>query len=142
MKPLNLAWENAKTKAADLLGDTDKTVRLLDASRRLLSRGVDPLDTKGLSGRVLALIRMIRCWVNREYREVPWQTLVLVTAGLIYLVSPIDAIPDFMPLIGFSDDFAVLSAVIVSVGRDLEKFLEWEKASTVEAQVLEPEDPA
>ncbi|HWQ41187.1 MAG TPA: YkvA family protein, partial [Desulfosporosinus sp.] len=74
-----------------------------------------------------------------EYREVPWQTLVLITAGLIYLVSPVDAIPDFMPLIGFSDDFAVLSAVIISVGRDLEKFLAWEKASTAEAEVLEIE---
>ncbi|NTU59411.1 MAG: DUF1232 domain-containing protein [Chlorobiaceae bacterium] len=139
MKSLNKTLGNAKSKAAALLGDRDKTVRLLDASRHLLSRGVDPLDTKGLSGRVLALIRMVRCWVNREYKEVPWQTLVLVTAGLIYLVTPLDGIPDLLPLIGFSDDIAVLSAVIVSVSRDLEKFLEWEKSSMAQADVVEPE---
>jgi uncharacterized membrane protein YkvA (DUF1232 family) len=137
MKSLNETLGTAKSKAAALLGDRDKTVRLLDASRHLLSRGVDPLDTKGLTGRLLALIRMVRCWVNREYRDVPWQTLVLVTASLVYLVTPVDAIPDFIPLIGFTDDVAVITAVIASVGRDLERFLQWEKDST--NQVPEPD---
>jgi uncharacterized membrane protein YkvA (DUF1232 family) len=136
MKSLNEKLGNAKNKAAALLGDRDKTVRLLDASRSLLSRGVDPLDAKGMTGRLLALIRMVRCWVNREYRDVPWQTLVLVTASLVYLVTPVDAIPDFIPILGFTDDVAIISAVIASVGRDLERFLQWEKDST--KQVPEP----
>ena len=130
MKPLTQALGNAKSKAAALLGDRDKTVRLLDSSRKLLSRDVDPLDAKGLTGRALALTRMVRCWVNREYREVPWQTLVLVTAGLAYLVMPLDAIPDFIPVTGFIDDVAIISAIISSVARDLDDFLEWERTSS------------
>ena len=139
MKSLSEKLGNAKSKAASLLGDREKTMRLLDASRSLLSRGVDPLDAKGMTGRLLSLIRMVRCWVNREYKDVPWQTLVLVTASLVYLVTPVDAMPDFIPILGFTDDVAIISAVIASVGRDLERFLDWEKASTAQAQVLEPE---
>ncbi|HUN13022.1 MAG TPA: YkvA family protein, partial [Rhabdaerophilum sp.] len=36
-------------------------------------------------------------------------------AALAYFVMPIDAVPDFMPVLGFTDDAAVIAAAIASV---------------------------
>jgi uncharacterized membrane protein YkvA (DUF1232 family) len=43
--------------------------------------------------------------------------LILATAALFYLVSPIDIIPDFVPLSGFLDDFAVAGLVLTHLER-------------------------
>ncbi|WP_460450588.1 YkvA family protein [Alsobacter sp. SYSU BS001988] len=42
--------------------------------------------------------------------------LILVGA-LAYFVMPFDVLPDFMPLIGFTDDAAVIATAIASVSR-------------------------
>jgi uncharacterized membrane protein YkvA (DUF1232 family) len=44
-----------------------------------------------------------------------WAKSVLAGA-LGYFIFPIDAIPDFLPVIGYSDDLAVLISAIVAVG--------------------------
>jgi uncharacterized membrane protein YkvA (DUF1232 family) len=38
--------------------------------------------------------------------------IILVVAALLYLISPIDAIPDFMPVAGWLDDVAVAGLVL------------------------------
>ena len=42
----------------------------------------------------------------------PAQVRVSLMAALAYLIMPFDLLPDFMPLVGFSDDFVALTAVL------------------------------
>jgi len=42
----------------------------------------------------------------------PSQVRVTLMAALAYLIMPFDLFPDFMPLVGFSDDFVALTAVL------------------------------
>ena len=42
----------------------------------------------------------------------PPQARVSLMAALAYLIMPFDLFPDFMPLVGFSDDFVALTAVL------------------------------
>ena len=42
----------------------------------------------------------------------PAQVRVSLMAALAYLIMPFDLFPDFMPLVGFSDDFVALTAVL------------------------------
>ena len=42
----------------------------------------------------------------------PTQIRVSLMAALAYLIMPFDLFPDFMPLVGFSDDFVALTAVL------------------------------
>jgi uncharacterized membrane protein YkvA (DUF1232 family) len=44
--------------------------------------------------------------------EVPRSARVLVWLLLVYLVSPIDLIPDFIPVIGFADDLLFTALVL------------------------------
>ena len=50
---------------------------------------------------------------------VSWHRKAIVVMGLVYFISPIDAIPDIAPLIGYLDDLGVITAVIKFLGSEL-----------------------
>ncbi|MEM8600117.1 MAG: YkvA family protein [Bacteroidota bacterium] len=98
----------------------------------LLSRAVGKLranrrDLGGLRDEVPVLLRFLRAWVRGDYRRVPWRTLTLVVAGLVYFVAPVDLLPDVLAGIGFIDDAAVIAYVIKTIRGDLERFETWER---------------
>lgn len=54
-------------------------------------------------------------------------TDVLIPAlALIYVISPIDIIPDFVPVVGALDDLAILALAIPMLMKEVDKFLLWE----------------
>ena len=46
-------------------------------------------------------------------RETPIYVKILLGAGLLYIISPYDLIPEWVPVIGLLDDFA-LAALLIS----------------------------
>ncbi len=104
--------------------DKQKTEHLLDEAARKARR------EKGLVGEFAeelgALLRLLRAWVRGRYRVVPWKTITYALVAVIYFVDPLDLVPDFLPMIGLVDDAAVVAFVIRSIGKDLQKFREWE----------------
>jgi uncharacterized membrane protein YkvA (DUF1232 family) len=54
-------------------------------------------------------------------------TIVMTVAALVYFLSPLDAILDAVPVIGFIDDAAVLAWVISEIRAELEDFRLWEQ---------------
>lgn len=55
------------------------------------------------------------------------RTIVSLAAALLYIVSPIDLMPDFIPGIGLIDDAAVLALLLHSIAQDLAAFRVWEQ---------------
>lgn len=45
--------------------------------------------------------------------------LSIIGGGLLYFIIPLDLIPDYIPIVGLLDDFAVLSAIINSMQEEL-----------------------
>ncbi len=140
MKAMNHILDHAKREAASILKDRTRTRRLLDTTLNTLLRRPGAIEMKGLTEKMQAASRMVRLSVKREYRELPWQSLVLITAGFVYFVTPVDAIPDFIPMLGFTDDAAILMAIFASISSDLERFIEWER-SLPEGAAEIPEAP-
>jgi len=60
-----------------------------------------------LGARLRALPGMIRDVLRGEYRGLGRGRLALLAAGLVYLVSPLDAVPEFIPFLGVADDLGV-----------------------------------
>ena len=48
-------------------------------------------------------------------------------AGLLYFVSPLDFVPDFIFGLGFIDDVYILTLVYKQVAKDLEKYRLWKE---------------
>jgi uncharacterized membrane protein YkvA (DUF1232 family) len=80
-----------------------------------------------------SLFRLIKLSLSGEYTELPATTVVAAVAVLIYFMSPIDLIPDFIPVLGLLDDMALVAWFSTSIKHELDKFHTWEaaKAATV-----------
>ncbi|CAI8800361.1 YkvA family protein [Methylocaldum szegediense] len=57
--------------------------------------------------------------------------------GLLYLVNPVELIPDVIPMIGYLDDIAVMAVVLKLVKAELEKYAAWRKARDEYQEALE-----
>lgn len=57
-------------------------------------------------------------------KNVSWYRKSIVIGALIYFITPIDAIPDIAPLIGYLDDLGVISAVLKFLGSELIPYYE------------------
>ncbi len=71
------------------------------------------------------LIRMLKDYITKEYPQLPWKTFVSVGAALLYIVMPIDAIPDFIPGVGLLDDVFVFTTVWKLVEEDVKEYAAW-----------------
>lgn len=54
--------------------------------------------------------------------KMPWATLFWALLCLVYVVSPIDLLPDVMPVLGITDDGAFILLVLALLHKDLEAF--------------------
>ncbi len=71
-------------------------------------------------GKKISFARDILALVN--YMRDPlvsWHRKAIVVAALIYFISPIDAIPDITPLVGYLDDLGVITALLKFLGSEL-----------------------
>ena len=71
------------------------------------------------------ILELLRDRVKGTYTETPWRTIAALTGALIYVLSPIDIIFDFIPGIGFLDDAVVIGLAIKLAQPDLEKYRAW-----------------
>jgi uncharacterized membrane protein YkvA (DUF1232 family) len=55
----------------------------------------------------------------------PKKTALLIVFAFLYLISPVDIVPDVFPLIGLVDDVAVLAFAFNFIKGDLENYRDW-----------------
>lgn len=58
---------------------------------------------------------LLAAYVCARDPATPRRVRLTLLAALGYFVLPVDALPDIMPLLGFSDDAAVIAAAIAAV---------------------------
>jgi len=88
------------------------------------------------------LFSLLKDYYKGNYKEVPWLVIASIGGSLLYVLSPIDLIPDFIPVVGYLDDAAVFVACLNFVKQDLEKYKQWKNAKSSvakdgEAQTVE-----
>lgn len=106
-----------------------------------LNLAKEAIAHKGFLKKIPDIFRMVNMWRKGNY-PVKSMDLILPLLGLIYVISPIDIIPDFIIVAGVLDDLAVLSLAIPKLIREVDKFLLWEaeqKYSTNSAKIIDAE---
>ena len=71
---------------------------------------------------VKTFFSMVKDYVGGDYREVPFRTIAAIVGALMYVLSPIDAIPDFIPVLGYLDDGGVLALCLKAVQGDVDDY--------------------
>ena len=124
---VNAYCHKAKRRARGILEDPKRLRNLVSAAMaKMKDLRNDGEGMQTLKSQASTFIRMIRSYQAGDYQRTPWKSLLLITAGIIYFVSPLDLIPDFIPVLGFMDDITVLLWILNSVRGDVEKYEEWE----------------
>lgn len=102
-------------------------------------RGARRAGAPSTTSRLKAVPRMVAQGLRGSYPHLDRGRVVVALLGLVYVVSPVDAIPEiFIPILGFGDDAVVAAFVVGSLLSEADAFLDWEgkKARTVTGEVV------
>ena len=114
-----------KAKAYEYLKDKKKALGLLNEA---FKKATTHRSALGETWEKLQLLfEVFRDWVNGNYKEMPTRSLLMIILGIVYFVSPLDGIIDYIPFAGLVDDAAVAGFVISQVSSDLERYKLWKK---------------
>lgn len=62
-----------------------------------------------------ALYKAVQLWYVLQKPEVPAKQKALIMGALGYLISPLDFIPDLVPVLGYSDDLVAIAFALIQV---------------------------
>ncbi|MCZ4225564.1 YkvA family protein [Pedobacter rhodius] len=119
-------FKKSESKASVILNDKTKAS---DTIKEALGKAVtNKGQLEGVWAKMVLLFAIAKDYVNGDYTEIPKRSIIAILGGLIYFLSPIDVVPDFVPVLGFIDDVFVLNLVYKQVLKDLEKYKIWKDA--------------
>lgn len=121
------------SRAGKLLGKPFKALLVLnEVADKLASEESKDNKFKQLFDAAATLVRLIRAYVNGSYRDIRTGTIISGLAVLLYALSPIDLVPDFIPVLGFLDDLSLISWFIGKFQDEIRRFREWESSAHAE----------
>lgn len=116
-------------RATRLLGRPFKVVSVLnEVADKLADKSSKDNKFRQLFDVALTVVRLVRGYISGDYREIATSTIVAGLAVLLYVLSPIDLIPDFVPVLGFLDDLSLVSWFVGKFQAEISRFREWEQA--------------
>ena len=91
---------------------------------------LEPLKSAPLLGDSVAdvqdVVSMLNDYYHDRYKKLPFAVLAGSLAIVAYLVSPIDLIPDGVPVLGFIDDALIINLVLeLCVDAELSRYRKW-----------------
>ncbi|MHB8065249.1 MAG: YkvA family protein [Ruminiclostridium sp.] len=120
------ALNSHKEEAKRIISDSNKTKEFID-------KIVDKLGNIPIIGPyfedIPLLCTLVYDYVTGKYKEVPLASIITIVAALAYFLSPIDLIPDPIPVIGYVDDAAVIGLAIMAVHNDLQSYKQWKNGN-------------
>jgi len=99
-------------------------------------REVTKPGTPGLMTRVRAIPRMIGAVMRGRYDGLGKGKLALLGLGVVYILSPVDVIPDFLVLVGVADDFGVFLWLMAALLGESGRYVEHER-NVIQARLEE-----
>ncbi|TGE16396.1 DUF1232 domain-containing protein [Hymenobacter elongatus] len=130
-------------RAGRLLGRPFKVVLVLnEVANKLADKKSGDNKFQQLLSVMLTVVRMVKSYVSGAYRQIETQTILSGLGVLLYTLSPIDLVPDFIPVVGFLDDLSLMSWFVGSFQGEITKFREWEQTHADEAAEATKDLPA
>ena len=68
---------------------------------------------------------LLKDWYMGNYTRIPFRMVASIAGAMLYLVSPLDVVPDWVPFGGLLDDALVLAAIFALSRRDLDEYADW-----------------
>lgn len=125
--------EKAAKVLSAVVNGTGKTLEFIDKAARKL----EPLTGLPIVGGTIAevqdIISMLDDYYHGRYKKIPTAALLGSLGIIAYLVSPVDLIPDNVPILGFIDDAFIINTVVtLCVDKELERYRQWRNDTITE----------
>ncbi len=78
------------------------------------------------------LVDLLKEYRSGNYRIIPWRSVAAITFTLLYILNPLDIVPDVLPVFGYMDDMSVFMALYGLVDKDIEAYKEWKLSKTID----------
>ena len=123
---LNMNFLSFIKQAQSLLTKKHKTVE------KLQQGVVKAIENKNSLLKIWTEIQLffsiVKDYANGSYTAIPKRSIIAMTAGILYFISPIDLVPDFILGLGFLDDIYIITMVYRQVEKDLKQYQVWKAA--------------
>lgn len=124
MSKCEITGELVKYKPSDENEVDEKIINKRTVLDSLFKRVV---ALKKFWGDFKTIIAMIIDWRKGFYKEVSRKTIFLLSAALIYVLTPMDLINDWISIVGYVDDAVVIGFILKKCSHEIEKYREWKK---------------
>jgi uncharacterized membrane protein YkvA (DUF1232 family) len=75
-------------------------------------------------------VDLVQAYTKGEYRNVAPSSILTIIGAILYFVSPLDVVPDFLVGLGIVDDAAVIGFTLKKLSVEINEFKKW-KHSTI-----------
>lgn len=118
---MNIIFDKLIKEAEKIIASEGKISSLIDTFFLKLGETSEQIYT--IQDNLIALGRMLKAWINGEYKNISKTSVLTAIAAIIYFVNPFDFIPDFIPIIGQIDDVLILGYLIKVLNKEIEKYM-------------------
>lgn len=73
------------------------------------------------------MFSLLRDYWKGDYRQIPWKSIAAIAGALLYVLNPLDFIPDIILAFGFLDDAGVVALCLKLVESDLHRYAAWKE---------------
>lgn len=127
---IRLVFSFLQKHAKKILENKHKVVELLSKALAFVKRLSNIPFLRNRFVDIPNLCDMLMDVINGVYKEVPYSSIVMIVIAIIYMVSPIDLLPDSIPFAGILDDAAILKVVLDTIKNDLDSYGYWKATQT------------
>jgi len=103
------------------------TESIIAQLRQIFKRIIHIPTVRSFFDDLASMVELFAAVRRNRYRDISRPSAIILGMALIYLLLPIDIIPDFFPAIGWIDDLAVLKIVADAIRAELDKFRLWQE---------------
>lgn len=122
-------------KTKSYLADAEKMENLADEGENFLQKSGLQSVVDDLS----LLLQYVKGVAKGEYKQYSLRNLALAVAAVVYVVNPLDVIPDIAPIAGFVDDATIVVWAITQLHQELQAFKNWRKSGSADPEIADAE---
>jgi uncharacterized membrane protein YkvA (DUF1232 family) len=129
-RKLQSLFDNFNRKANELIKDKNSTLSKIEEGLKKATANEGALNN--VWSQLILLFSLTKDYVKGNYVDIPKSSIVSVLAALLYFISPVDLVPDFIVGMGFLDDAFILGFIYKRISKELLKYQAWKALQSTE----------
>lgn len=117
------AFDSLKDQASNISKNAAQLNDLVEQLQQVMQQAGGALGTCAEDLQTMG--SMVLDYANGSYKEIPVDTIISAVIAILYVVIPIDAIPDIIPVIGHVDDAVMVAFVLTQIHKDVDRYRDW-----------------